>query len=185
MGVFATTVSTPQLTTLALPILCLRRDPPQISSPLVRLIARPSSDWPNSKIWRASNKRDPEIGEGDEHCDGFVHPGEVLSAHVVGCRSWRNPIALLSVNVTEACLLHPNSLAISRNNEHAAVALTERDGNQHHSCHRVHFSSIKERRYLRLHDEGQSGNHGSLLTILTMLLGITAFSLASTIITHN
>ena len=97
-----------------------------------------------------SHNRDPDTAEGGRRFDGLVvRSSTPLSAYIINCRSWRKPpLALPPINVSKACLLEAGSLAISRNNQYAAVVLIERDGSQYGACRYVHLWSIKKRQYL-------------------------------------
>ena len=107
-----------------------------------------------STIFRFTKSGHDNAVKGEEHFDGVVvHPGEVLSAAFLDCRCWTNPpLRMPSMNVFEGWILGPWSLAISRDNQYAAVAFIERDGRQHDACRRVHLWSIKESTYLGFRD---------------------------------
>ena len=100
------------------------------------------------------NKRGADAAKEKEHLDGLVwHPGELLSAHILEYGGRENlPLLLPPLDVSEGWLFDPGSLAISHNNQYAAVVFVEKNGNHHDALRRVHFWSIKEIRYLGFRD---------------------------------
>ena len=101
-----------------------------------------------------NNKHDPDDVESKAHRDEIIaHPGDLLSAWILDCRSWgAPPRALPSVIISDESLLGPSSPAISHNNQYAAVVLLENAGSQHNACRRVHFWSIEDGMYLGFRD---------------------------------
>jgi len=130
-------------------------DPPQSQSPsdIFSTCSRDRSTI--LRLVRNPGHQGEGTGTAEGNPDGLIvmRPGESISAHVLDCRSLPHQAReLQSLPISEDLLLDPKALAISRDNQYAAVVLLERS--QRDTCRRMHMWSIKEGTYLTRNVQG-------------------------------